>query len=100
MLRGQPDGGAKLKVHIALRGGQRPVLCWDVFGLSGPWRGDDTNRRTFQSRCYGRTHAGTECVIHVEVMPRLDFVVHNESELIDDEGREGGVFPAHSWQPQ
>jgi hypothetical protein len=32
------------------------------------------------------------------VMPRLDFVVHNESELIDDEGPEGGVFPALSWQ--
>jgi hypothetical protein len=29
------------------------------------------------------------------VMPRLDFVVHNESELIDEEGREGGVFPVH-----
>jgi len=24
-------------------------------------------------------------------MQRPDFVVHNESELIDDEGREGGV---------
>ncbi len=52
---------------------QRPIglrqshwlLCRNVSGVFGSRRGDDTNRRTFQPRRYGRT---PECVIHVEII--------------------------------
>ena len=54
-------------LHIALRRDQRPGLCWDVSGIFSSGRRDDTNRRTFEPRCYGHTHAGTECLVHVEV---------------------------------
>ena len=50
-------------------------LCWDVFRLFGSRRGDDTNRRTFQPRCYGRAHAGTECLVNGEMIGAMDFVV-------------------------
>ena len=33
----------------------------------GPRLGDDASRRTFQPRRHGRTHAGTECLVHGEV---------------------------------
>jgi len=33
-------------------------------GVLSSRRTDDANRRTFQACFYGRTHAGTECIIH------------------------------------
>jgi len=39
----------------------------DVSRVLGSRRSDDTNRGTFQSRCYGRMHSGTECLVHVEM---------------------------------
>src|SRR6516165_2042305 len=39
----------------------------DVFRVLSSRQSDDTNRGTFQSRCYGRAHPGTECVVHLEV---------------------------------
>ena len=70
------------------------------FGVLSSRRSDDTNRRTFQSRCYGRAHTGAECVIHPGLQACLGFVVvaHPHLELIDEEGREGGDFLARSWQ--
>src|SRR5262249_12036072 len=39
----------------------------DVSWVLSSGRSDDTNRRAFQSHCYGRAHPGTECVVHLEV---------------------------------
>src|SRR6516162_320222 len=39
----------------------------DVSRVLSSRRSDDTNRGTFQSRCYGRAHPRTECVVHLEV---------------------------------
>src|SRR5215472_18013299 len=39
----------------------------DVSRVLSSRRSDHTNRGTFQSRCYGRAHPGTECVVHLEV---------------------------------
>src|SRR6516165_7091271 len=39
----------------------------DVSRVLSSRRSDNTNRGTFQSRCYGRAHPGTECVVHLEV---------------------------------
>ena len=52
--------------------------------------GDDTNRGTFQPCFYGHTHTRTESLVHEE-MTWFVVVAHFESEVIDDEGREGGV---------
>jgi len=43
------------------------LFCGNVFWISGSRRGDDTSRRAFQPRCYGRIHAGTERRVHLEV---------------------------------
>jgi hypothetical protein len=43
------------------------LFCGNVFWISGSRRGDDTNRRAFQPRCYGRMQAGTERRVHVKV---------------------------------
>src|SRR5436190_14364296 len=53
----------ELKVHTALRGDQRPGLGCEVFGIFSSRRRDDTYRRVFQSPCYGRVHAVTECIV-------------------------------------
>jgi hypothetical protein len=42
-------------------------LVRDVYWVLGSRRGNDASRRTFQPRCYGGTHTGTECLVHVEV---------------------------------
>jgi hypothetical protein len=42
-------------------------LVQDVSRVFGSGRRDDTNRRAFQPRCYGRMHAGTESRVHVKV---------------------------------
>ena len=62
------SGTTQLNVHID-QGGDLPIgmLCWDVFWIAGPGRGDDTNRSSFQPCFYGHTHTGTECVVHVPV---------------------------------
>jgi hypothetical protein len=39
----------------------------DVSRVLSSRRSDDTNRRTFQSRCYGRMHSGTERRVHLAV---------------------------------
>jgi hypothetical protein len=57
----------QLKVHCAQRGAWRPMLWCDVFGLLRSRRRDDADRRTFQSRCYGPAHTGTERLVHVQV---------------------------------
>jgi hypothetical protein len=56
------------------------LLCWHVFWVFGSGCSDETQRRTFQPRCYGRAHAGTEGFIHFEMADAvrsvcLDFVV-------------------------
>jgi hypothetical protein len=43
------------------------LICCNVFWISGSRRGDDANRRIFQSRCYGRAHTDTERLVHVKV---------------------------------
>jgi len=66
------------------------MLCWEVSGVLSSRRGDDTYRRILQPRCYSCAHGGTECVIHA-VRQDVVVVAHPHSEVIDDEGREGGV---------
>jgi hypothetical protein len=70
----------QLKVCIARRGGWRPRLCWNAFWAFCSRRRYDTYRRTFPTCFYGPTHAGTKCLVHVEMADvvcsvRLDFVV-------------------------
>ena len=55
------------KFLIAQRGRERRKLRRDVFGVLSSRRGDDTNRRIFQSRRYGRAHTATERLVHVPV---------------------------------
>jgi hypothetical protein len=66
--------GIELKIHTAERGGLRRGLCWDVSGFFSSERREDTNRRAFQPRCNGRTHAGTECRVHVEITGAVRYV--------------------------
>jgi len=42
-------------------------LIRDVSRVFRSRRRDDASRRAFQPRCYGRIHAGTERLVHVEV---------------------------------
>jgi hypothetical protein len=55
------------QLKVAQRGGWQPGFWWNVFRGLGSGRRDDTYRRTFQPRCYGLAHAGTECVVHGKV---------------------------------
>jgi uncharacterized protein len=55
----EPETASPEKPTIFRRDGERQGLCGDVFGIFGSRRGDDTNRRILQPRCYGRTHTGT-----------------------------------------
>jgi hypothetical protein len=57
----------RLKPKVAALAEAYHSFCWNVFWISGPGRGDDANRRTFQPYCYGHTHTGTECLVHVKV---------------------------------
>src|SRR6516164_2656319 len=84
---------ASLSSSIVQGGGKRRgegSISPSEFGVLSSRRGDDTYRRTFQSLCYGRAHTGTECLIHIEEAPRDDLVVHIESEVIDNGGRDRG----------
>jgi hypothetical protein len=38
------------------------MLWCDVFGLLRSGRRDDADRRTFQPRCYGPAHTGTDVI--------------------------------------
>jgi hypothetical protein len=64
----------QLKVHCAQRGAWRPMLWCDVFGLLRSGRRDDADRRTFQPRCYGPAHTGTERLVHGKVTSAVRFV--------------------------
>ena len=85
---------ASLSSSIVQGGGKRRgegSISPSEFGVLSSRRGDDTYRRTFQSLCYGCAHTGTECLIHIEEAPRDDLVVvHIESEVIDNGGRDRG----------
>src|SRR6516162_2142209 len=50
-------------LHRALRGDERPWLRWDVFGIFGSRRADNTNRCVLQPCCYSPEHTVTECVV-------------------------------------
>ena len=54
-------------LHRALRGWQRPRLCWDVSRIFGPRRCDNANRSILQSRCYGLAHTGTESLVPLDL---------------------------------
>ena len=62
------------------------MLCWHVFGLLRSRRRDDTNRRTFKARSYGRTHARTECFVHIDVTGAAIRYVVSSSSLISPFG--------------
>src|SRR5215470_10047298 len=66
------SGTTQLNVHID-QGGDSPIgmLCWDVFWIAGPGRGDDTNRSSFQPCFYGRVHSGTERLVHGEMISAI-----------------------------
>jgi len=63
------------------------LCCWDVFGVLGSRRCDDTNRRILQARCYGHTHTGAESVVHIPVTGvryvEMGFVVVAHGEVPD-----------------
>src|SRR6516164_8054696 len=91
---------ASLSSSIVQGGGKRRgegSISPSEFGVLSSRRRDDTYRRTFQSLCYGCAHTGTECLIHIEEAPRDDLVVHSESELIDDGGRDRGSVRLWAW---
>ena len=50
------------------------MLWCDVFGLLRSGRRDDADRRTFQPRCYGPAHTGTERLVHGKVTSAVRFV--------------------------
>jgi hypothetical protein len=74
-------------------------LCWDVFGIFGSRRSDNTNRCTFQPSFYGRAHANASSMSKLPGPPYVTCDWTSSSSLIcpglvDDEGREG----RNSWR--